>query len=941
MCKRRVSLLLLFVHLLVATVIVKGNEFSLPRVRNFPKEEYQAASQNWSVCQDREGIIYVANSIGLLEFDGATWTLYNSPNGNIIRAVAADSSGRIFTSGYRELGFWVRNPYGKLEYTSLTDKANEFFTPNVEYWNISIFQGKVIFQSFTQLLIYENDRISAVNFRNFVNSFFIVDGKIMMNVLNEGIYEWTDTGRKPFLTGSFFNDKSIRFMLSLGTSDYLIGTDSHGVFRCIHGEISEWGVPLSEGFRKNQINRGCLTSSGNVLIGTILDGVYLLDREGALIWKLNAETGLQNNTVLGMLPDGAGNIWLALDRGIDLVSATDEKGVSFFPVEKIGAVYTAAVFKNQIFLGTNQGLYMADAQGRNRDFTLIPGTQGQVWDLKVINNQLIAGHNTGTFLISEGKAAFISRISGAFSIISNPLEVNGYLQCTYSNLVKYKAEPNGIQQTQVIYNFNELIRFIEFDHLGNLWGGHMHRGIYKLRFNDQKDSVKVMRYYGRNSVFGKENNLHVFKVENRIAFTTGELLYTYDDLHDTIVPFDNLNSRLGEYKKATRIIPSGDHNFWFITSQSIGLIKIVLQEVSILKEFPYALFNSQLIHEYENIIPVSPEKAIICLENGYAWLDGTRSSPKSNFMGMKPQPHEIYLTDTKGKEYQIPLNLGMLKIPYQRNSLSIRWAFPYFPTEKITFQWNLEGLNHDWSDQKSTPLLSLTRLPPGKYTLKGRVTDLWGNESLVYSLPIVVLPPLYWSLTAKIFYVLLFVLLLVLFRIGIIRKIEKKELRKREENEKELISLKNEKLQADISYKSKELASSAMAIISKNKILTDLKEMLQQQKSELGSRFPGKYFNEMIRKIEETLSSHDDWKVFETNFEQTHEMFMKNLKTRYPDLTPKDIRICAFLRMNLSSKEIAPLLGISIRAVENHRYRLRQKMNLSHHENLIEIILNV
>jgi DNA-binding CsgD family transcriptional regulator len=176
---------------------------------------------------------------------------------------------------------------------------------------------------------------------------------------------------------------------------------------------------------------------------------------------------------------------------------------------------------------------------------------------------------------------------------------------------------------------------------------------------------------------------------------------------------------------------------------------------------------------------------------------------------------------------------------------------------------------------------------------------------------------------------------------GITRKIEKKEQRKREENEKELISLKNEKLQADISYKSKELASSAMAIISKNKILTDLKEMLQQQKSELGSRFPGKYFNEMIRKIEETLSSHDDWKIFETNFEQAHETFIKNLKSRYSDLTPKDIRLCAFLRMNLSSKEIAPLLGISIRGVENHRYRLRQKMNLAHDENLIEIILNV
>jgi len=132
-----------------------------------------------------------------------------------------------------------------------------------------------------------------------------------------------------------------------------------------------------------------------------------------------------------------------------------------------------------------------------------------------------------------------------------------------------------------------------------------------------------------------------------------------------------------------------------------------------------------------------------------------------------------------------------------------------------------------------------------------------------------------------------------------------------------------------------------MMIIHKNKILSDLKELLQKQKSELGIRFPGKYHNEMMRKIEETLSSHNDWEVFEANFEQAHETFMKNLKSRYNELTPKDIRLCAFLRMNLSSKEIAPLLGISIRGVENHRYRLRQKMKLSHDENLIEIILGL
>ncbi|MDP2114318.1 MAG: regulator, partial [Bacteroidota bacterium] len=75
-------------------------------IKNYTKQEYQAASQNWSVVQDINGYLYFANNIGLLEFDGITWTLYPAPEGAIIRAVAIDKKNRIFTAGYRELGYW-------------------------------------------------------------------------------------------------------------------------------------------------------------------------------------------------------------------------------------------------------------------------------------------------------------------------------------------------------------------------------------------------------------------------------------------------------------------------------------------------------------------------------------------------------------------------------------------------------------------------------------------------------------------------------------------------------------------------------------------------------------------------------------------------------------------------------------------------------------------
>jgi AraC family chitin signaling transcriptional activator len=81
--------------------------------------------------------------------------------------------------------------------------------------------------------------------------------------------------------------------------------------------------------------------------------------------------------------------------------------------------------------------------------------------------------------------------------------------------------------------------------------------------------------------------------------------------------------------------------------------------------------------------------------------------------------------------------------------------------------------------------------------------------------------------------------------------------------------------------------------------------------------------------------------LFKEAFNNADKKFIKKVKSKHPDLTPNDLRLCAYLRLNLSSKEIAPLLNISHRSVEVKRYRLRKKMNLSHNLNLTNYILEI
>ena len=156
------------------------------------------------------------------------------------------------------------------------------------------------------------------------------------------------------------------------------------------------------------------------------------------------------------------------------------------------------------------------------------------------------------------------------------------------------------------------------------------------------------------------------------------------------------------------------------------------------------------------------------------------------------------------------------------------------------------------------------------------------------------------------------------------------------ENDQQLMRLKNEQLSQDVDAINKELAVSEMSLNSKNELLAHIQEDL---KNNLESE--SRSVKSVISTISKNINGKDSWSVFQEAFNKTDKDFLKKMKEVHSNLTANDLRLCAYLRLNLSSKEIAPLLNISVRSVEIKRYRLRKKMNLSHEQGLVEYILNV
>lgn len=308
-------------------MVASQRHLAKENINNFSKMEYGAAAQNWGVSAGRDGMMYFANNNGLLEFDGTSWRLHRLPNETILRAVLAVNDSLIYTSGYREMGVWKRQPSGELVYRSLNPLAERYFSKNEEFWNIASEKHQIYFHSFNRILLYQNDSVTSVNLPGFTNVMNRVRDKILIGVRDKGIYQLSGVKVSPVASDPFFMGKIIRFILPYKADQLMIGTASGGIVIWDGKELKQWKPDLTPYFRENELNRGYFMPNGNLVIGTIIDGIVVFDKSEKLIQKYNHSNGLQNNTVLGIAGDQFNNIWLALDHGIDFIGNRHSNGV--------------------------------------------------------------------------------------------------------------------------------------------------------------------------------------------------------------------------------------------------------------------------------------------------------------------------------------------------------------------------------------------------------------------------------------------------------------------------------------------------------------------------------------------------------------------------------------------------------------------------------------
>lgn len=929
----------LFTLFFLFTLSLSAQE--LPPIQNYTSIEYNAGNQNWGIGQSENQTLYIANNSGLLEFNGTSWRLYQAPFGTPVKSVVSIKD-KVYTGSYMEFGYWSRNKSGVLNYKSLSSKLPIPLIEDEDFWNITQYKDWVLFQSLDRIYVYNSNSGSfeIIEAKTTSAKIFEIRGKIFFQIKDEGFF--TLENGKPVLVSDDVIFLNAVIVGANSLSDRILVITDQGEFYYLNGSnVEKWNIAADVNLSSTKIYSSLLLNDGSFVLGTISKGIYHFNKKGELIRHINQEKGLSNNTVLSIYQDFDQNLWLGLDNGLSVLNLDSPFKEYTDHLGALGVIYTAKKMAGKLYLGTNQGLFLKNNAG-DTDFKLLAGTEGQVWMLKEIDGTLFCGHHNGTYIIEDDKATNISKYPGTWDIQHLKSNKELLIQGNYEGLSVLERKNGTWNYRNNIEGFDSSSRFFEFVDDHQVLINHDFKGIFDLTLDSAYTKVLNM-----NQIESKGIGSSLLKYHDDIVYATINGVFKYLPKEHIFKNNSLLTTNFFTANDSIVGILQSTNNaerLWGFTNDNIiSLSTGLLSEKPLRTEVPIPKFfrRSMGVLGFESVVLLENELYLIGMSNGYVTLDLGKITQRE---------YQISLNDVSIKSYDTPKVSVMLQdddeFEYSQNNLGFNYnVIEYDKYTEVYYQYRLDGLYGDWSNWSTSTEISFDNLPYGNYDfqVRGKV----GNEltSNIETYSFTIQRPWYISYLAIMSYIILGVLLSILIhriyrnyykkqQAQLIKDNSKRLKRKKLKNQRKIVQIKNDQLQELIDSKNRELAISTMSIIKKNEFLNAIKDKLKSS-----GGIPE--IKAVIRTIDRNINNVDDWKFFENAFNNADKDFLKKVRDKHPELSANDLRLCAYLRLNLSSKEIAPLLNISVRSVEVKRYRLRKKMNLSREAGLTDYIINL
>lgn len=956
--------------LLLRLTLFSQSYIAQREVVNYNKHQYNAGTQNWNIKQDDQGRLYFANNEGVLVFDGTYWKLYPLPNKTIVRSIVFGRDHRLYVGGQDEIGYFSPDKSGKLTYTSLNELIPEKERNFSDIWNIVSFGDDIFFRSTNKVFRYSNHTISINHPYSSWLFLGVLNDTLIVHDEQKGIlyYEngiWKPFIEKQYLPPGFFITSITAFAPDSG----LITTGKNGIFLVAGKQLRPFLLKGNTIDNTQNFSGSVTIDAEHFGISTYTNGIFIVDKKGQVLENISLKEGLQNSNIRSLFMDRDKNIWMGLDNGIDFVAYNNAIKQLNPAIFNGGGGYSLIQYRNSLYFALSNGIYET-ALPASRDLSYTPNNirllnGGQTWGLNNINNNLLVARDDGFYRIANNEMQTISAETGywVFQSLPSPPEQKLIAAGNYNGVRIFEQVGNNqIIDKGILSTLTGSTRFLEIDG-ANIWVSHPYRGVYKI--NRANAAVKL---YTHAEGLPSDLNNHVYKLKGRIVIATEKGVYEYDSLKDRFLPSDFYKPIFGE--TSLRYLKEGPQgNIWFVHEKTPGIVDFSTAKPSV---FYLPELKGRILSGFEYIYPVDENNVFIGGETGFYHI---------NYQKYKENIHPLstYIRTVKSISSTDSLLFGgyanntgsdnrakedIPAVSYRWNSFHFEYSSPLFEQQlNIEYSYLLKGFDEEWSEWTKKTEKDYTNLPAGNYTFSVKARNNLNNESTVSSYSFTVLPPWYQSWWARLFYLALAILLIFIAYKWQERKHLKREAirfaeeRKKyedeqkrityqhqlelEKSEKELIRVQNEKLETEIEFKNSELASTAMNLVQKKEFILKVKQELQHFIRSGKEKIETNELKKVVHILSDEEKLNEEWEQFSLHFNKVHGDFLIILKEKFPDLKPHELKLCAYLRMNLSSKEIAQLMSISVRGVEISRYRLRKKLQIPTEVNLFQFLFDL
>lgn len=947
---------------IILTTFTLRSEAQLLMIRNFPPAFNASSAQNWGIAEGFGGQMFFGNNQGLLSYDGDEWNVSYVSNYTSVRSVQMSRDGKQLLAGATdEFGYFCPSSKSdQMVYYSLSNQLPKPIQTFGEIWHIVLAGRFAYFQGKNNIFVYRDNKFLAdLPFSDNVENIFSVDGRAIISTA-EGLYSLN--GTKMNLLPGFepLQGKKVHGIGHFG-KQWVVATERDGLFLYDGTVCRTMNNPLSQYLKQNYVY--CVETKGQTMaFGTVRGGLAVANFETGERHFANVMTGLQNNTVLSMRYDHLGNLWLGLDVGISYVMLTSPYHSLFGLSNNIGTGYASLLNGQCLYLGTNQGLYALDYPIQMTPLPLRPktvsGIIGQTWCLRRIGNVIFCGSNDGAFIINGMSATKIRGTIGTWNFIPLKGHPDAILACDYNGLYVLRREGGQWAMAWRLQGFNVSSGNFLQDADGSIWMSHWRNGVYRLQLSADLRRVTRYEYFHRGKELEIDDNNLITLINNKVYVSSVNGFFLYNPRTKGLDKQPWLNKIFNTYGVSLRVYQAPDGNLWAYKPGYLAYAQNLGKRWQV-RVMPMHNVIDRLQMSLGHIGFVSGIQTLLNSSNGYYIVRNQMGKDtETGTIGVRVKRVSSFNEgDTTLYRYSPYEEQKELRVPHALNSIRFSFVMPEYRDENaVSYECKLEGQDPTWSMPRYASFKEYSHLAKGHYVFHVRATDNISKQTTETTFRFEVLPAWYETIWAYLIYITLIMGLLWMMVQWLKRRAEAelqklkegkerqlKEQRERfrreqEEKEHELTKLRAEQLETELKHKSGELADSTINLVRKNDILRTLDEKMQALTDSImqnDSKALQKQAISRIRhEIKRNMEDDDNWERFQDNFNIVYDNYLGTLVAMFPTLKKNDLKLCAYLKMGLSSKEIASLLNTNLRSVETARYRLRKKLGLEGGANL-------